>query len=99
MNDAKAAFAKGCTSIVIRALAREESRMPVEVNILPKIFQLQNHQIKSHKWRHLRGLQLADSGYHRPRSVDILLGAEHFVSVLREGRRKDRRGDPDALNT
>ena len=99
VNDAEAASAKGRTSIVIRARGREKIRMPVEVNILPKISQLQNHQFEHPQWRHLRGLQLADPAYHRPGSVDILLGAEHFVSVLREGRRRGRRGEPDALNT
>ncbi|XP_077256688.1 uncharacterized protein LOC143894368 [Temnothorax americanus] len=50
-------------------------------------------------WSHLTGLPLADPEYHLPGSIDILLGADSFVSVLRDGRRTGRAGEPDAFNT
>lgn len=50
-------------------------------------------------WKHLKGLPLADPEYYLPGSIDILLGAESFVSVMRDGRFKGGNGEPDAFNT
>ena len=34
------------------------------------------------KWDHLSDLKLADFGFRTPARIDLLLGAEVFVSVL-----------------
>ncbi|XP_011859045.1 PREDICTED: uncharacterized protein LOC105556561 [Vollenhovia emeryi] len=108
VNDQKAATTQGKTSFVIRVPNRAEVRLPVEATVLPRISSLfPTRGIEGRSWEHLDGLPLADpdySGkkrdkYYLPRSVDVLLGAEVFVSILRDGCRKGGAGEPDAFNT
>ena len=47
---------------------------------------------------HLSGLKLADPDYRTPARIDLLLGAEVFTSILRDGRRTGPRGTPCTLN-
>ena len=51
------------------------------------------------KWEHLSDLKLADPEFRTPGRVDLLLGADVFTSILRDGRRTGPRGTPSALNT
>ncbi|XP_071577995.1 uncharacterized protein [Temnothorax nylanderi] len=100
VNNTKAAAARGNTSFVIWALGRDDIRLPIEATILPRIAgQLPNSQVERGTWKHLEGLKLADPLYHQLGPVDILLGAEGFASLLRDGRRVGRKGEPDAFNT
>ena len=50
-------------------------------------------------WTHLSHLPLADPGFGRPGQVDILLGADVFVEILGQGRRKGAAGSPTAFET
>lgn len=68
--------------------------------ILTKISSpLPNIRADLQEWSHLKGVSLADPEYYQPGSIDILLGAENFVSILRDGHRKGKSGEPDAFNT
>ena len=51
------------------------------------------------KWEHLSDLKLADPEFRTPGRVDLLLGAEVFTSILRDGRQTGPRGTPSTLNT
>ncbi|XP_024873244.1 uncharacterized protein LOC112455514 [Temnothorax curvispinosus] len=100
VNNTKAAATRGNTLFVIRARGRDDIRLPIEATILPRIAgQLPNSQVERGAWEHLEGLRLANPLYHQPGPVDILLGAENFASLLRDGRRVGRKGEPDAFNT
>ncbi|XP_077255144.1 uncharacterized protein LOC143893524 [Temnothorax americanus] len=100
VNDTKAAATRGRTSLVIQAQGRESTRTPVEATILPRISApLPSSQVERRAWKHLNGLRLADPQYHRPGPIDILIGAEIFASLLRDGRRVGRKGEPDAFNS
>ncbi|XP_071652143.1 uncharacterized protein [Temnothorax longispinosus] len=100
VNNTKTAATRGNTSFVIRTRGRDDIRLPIEATILPRIAgQLPNSQVERGAWEHLEGLRLADPLYHQPGPVDILLGAESFASLLRDGRRVGRKGEPDAFNT
>lgn len=50
-------------------------------------------------WTHLSGLPLADPSFGEPQRIDILLGVEVFVDVLRQGRRTGPAGSPIAVET
>ncbi|XP_077282088.1 uncharacterized protein LOC143908338 [Temnothorax americanus] len=98
--DTKAAATRGRTSLVIQAKGRESTRTPVEATILPRISApLPSSQVERRAWKHLNGLRLADPQYHRPGPIDILIGAEIFASLLRDGRRVGKKGEPDAFNS
>jgi len=51
------------------------------------------------KWPHLQDLPLADPMWHRPQQVDMLLGADIFFSILREGKKTGLINGPIAINT
>ncbi len=50
-------------------------------------------------WKHLRGLRLADPHFNVPSRVDLLLGVDVFMEVLRNGRRKGDLKAPVAVET
>ena len=51
------------------------------------------------QWKHITDLPLADPGFGQPGRVDILLGVDVFVDILRHGRRTGPLGSPTALET
>ena len=42
-------------------------------------------------WSHLNDITLADPGFGQPGRIDVLLGADIFVDILCDGRRKGSR--------
>ena len=50
-------------------------------------------------WTHLENPTLADPDYDKPGRVDLLLGAETFVAVIRHGRWSGPQNSPTALET
>ena len=50
-------------------------------------------------WTHLTGLPLADPSFGEPGCVDVLLGIDIFVGILRQGRRTGPIGSPIAIET
>ncbi|XP_071580955.1 uncharacterized protein [Temnothorax nylanderi] len=99
VNETKAATTKGLTSFVLRARGRDDIRFPIEATVLPRTSPLPSSKVAVRSWNHLKGLPLADPEYYLPGNIDILLGAESFASVLRDGRRKGKDGEPDAFNS
>ena len=51
------------------------------------------------EWRHLEGIPLADPYFGLPGRIDILLGVDIFVEVLRQGWRTGAPGSPSAFET
>ena len=51
------------------------------------------------KWKHLKGLDLADLEYGTPSRINVLIGADHYGEVLLHGRRWSPRGTPYAQRT
>ena len=50
-------------------------------------------------WPHLEGLRLADPYFLCPRKIEVLLGAEVYAQILRDGLRHGPPGTPTAQNT
>ena len=51
------------------------------------------------KRNHLYDLTLADPSFGQPGCIDLLLGVDVFVDILRDGRRKGPPGSPTAIET
>ena len=51
------------------------------------------------KWNHLHDLTLADPSFGQPGRIDLLLGVDVFVDILRDGQRKGPPGSPTAFET
>ena len=50
-------------------------------------------------WNHLEDIPLADPDFGRPSRIDLLLGVDVFVEILRQGRRFGPPGSPSAFDT
>ena len=57
------------------------------------------HVPLNQEWEHVKGLKLANPDFGKPGKVDLLLGVETFVDIIRHGRRRGRRGSPTAIET
>ncbi|XP_071629494.1 uncharacterized protein [Temnothorax longispinosus] len=100
VNDTKAAATRGSTSLVIQVQGNGNTCVPIKATILPRISaQLPSSKVEQRAWKHIEGLKLADPQYHRPGHIDILIGAEIFTSLLRDGRRVGKKGEPGAFNS
>ena len=88
----------GSRSLALRTMQR---RIGVEAYVLKKVTKdLPLHPIPlALKWDHISDLELADPEFRTPARIDLLLGAEVFTSILRDGRRTGPRGTPSAINT
>ncbi len=51
------------------------------------------------KWNHLSGISLADPDCGSPARIDLLLGVDVFVDVIRQGKRAGPPDSPVALET
>ncbi|XP_050307697.1 uncharacterized protein LOC126744367 [Anthonomus grandis grandis] len=55
--------------------------------------------INPSKWKHLRGLELADKNFAVPHGIDLLLGVPLFSEIILPGFRKSINGSPCAIKT
>lgn len=60
---------------------------------------LPNFKLKIEHWKHLNYLTLADPSYYREGDIDILLGADIFVSLITGPPILGPKGSPNALPT
>ena len=76
-------------------------KIGVEAYVLKKVTKdLPLHPIPiALKWDHFSDLELADPEFRTAARIDIVLEAEVFASILRDGRRTGPRGTPSAVNT
>ena len=74
----------GITAIVV-------PKVTCDLPLAPVPFQL--------NWEHLADLTLADHGFRQPGRIDMLLGVDVFLDVLRHGRRSGLPESPTALET
>jgi len=68
---------------------------------LPTVFVLLNltsfkpgQRVCKGNWKHIRNLQLADPEYYRPSAIDIILEADVYAYLQRDGFRHGRLGEP-----
>ena len=89
------------SSFQISAVGPNKRRLGITAVVVPKVtcdlplapvpFQL--------NWKHLTDLILADPGFGQPGRIDMLLGVDVFLDVLRHGRRSGPPESPTALET
>ena len=73
----------------------------IEAIVLPRITtKLPAYHVDfDSKWKHMQGLHLADPQFGVPNPIDVLLGADVFDKVIRNGRRRGFHGSPAAIET
>ncbi|XP_011684943.1 PREDICTED: uncharacterized protein LOC105448195 [Wasmannia auropunctata] len=68
--------------------------------ILPRLTaQIPSSAVRNAEWPHLRNISLADPSFNVPGRVDLLLGADVYGSLLRDGLRQGTIGTPTAQLT
>ena len=89
------------TSFQLSSLQFSDKRVDVTAIIVPKVTcDLPMKPVTfGLDWTHLSHLPLADPSFGRPGRIDILLGADIFVEILGQGRRKGPAGSPTAFET
>ena len=89
------------TSLTISSVRSPSNKFKVTAVVVPRVTcDLPLHPISFDlKWRHLQGIPLADPDFGLPRRIDILLGVDIFVEILRQGRRIGAPGSPSAFET
>ncbi|XP_076655135.1 uncharacterized protein LOC143360306 [Halictus rubicundus] len=100
VGGARAKFTRGKTTLVISPPGRGELRFQIPVYILPELSRYRPYNLPARvDWPHIRGLELADPGYHLADPVDILIGADSYNIILREGVRRGPPHTPVAQET
>ena len=91
--------AKGKVNLKLHSRISTES-LQVEALILHKVTgALPKYPCQKRDWPHIKNLQLADPGFFEPGKIDILLGADAYSSLIKEGVRKGSDVTPAAQNT
>ena len=89
------------SSFEISAVGPNKRKMGISAVIVPKVtcdLPLAPVPFKSN-WKHISDLPLADPGFGQPGRIDLLLGVDVFIDVLRHGRRSGPPNSPSALET
>lgn len=91
---------KGLTHCVIKPKNLSEPSFSFDAIVVPKVCSnLPFFDLEERNWNHLEGLQLADQTYFLSSPVDLLIGAELFGQIIREGRIVGETGQPTAIET
>ncbi|XP_045477352.1 uncharacterized protein LOC123682646 [Harmonia axyridis] len=92
--------ASGSTVCSIRPTGQINPSFTFDAVVLPKICtQMPTSLVQFSNWKCISNKKLADPEFFTPHSVDILLGADIFPLVLKDGRIKGNGSEPTALET
>ena len=90
----------GIAEIVINSRLNSNLQYSLTVLSLPTVTSPQpNFPVDPTNCLHFKDLPLADPNYYREGHVDLLLGADIFTEILRNGIRRGPEGAPKAYNT
>lgn len=91
---------RGCMFVELHSMRTNGEVVNVEVNILDTIStDLPTDSVDRHPWSHLDGLALADPNFNKPGPIDLLVGADVWGMVLRDGVRTGLPHEPCAIKT
>jgi len=76
-----------------------KDKMDIQAFVLPKVTGIMPTFPCQQDWDHLKGLNLADPNYFKPRKIDILLGADNNQCLIKDGVKKGSKLAPVATNT
>lgn len=92
-------ISKGSTHCTLLT-SDENSTLNIEAAIVPKIcYNLPYSSFKNEKWAHLENISLADPYFNISANIDLLLGAEIFSLIMKNGKRTGKQDEPIALET
>jgi len=81
---------KGIVNITIKPHFKSWFELTISAHVLPKLTTLiPSHSFENTKWSHLNKLTLADPHFATPAPIDILLGADVYGIIIKEGLVKE----------
>ena len=92
---------RGLVKFGVTSLNTGGKTISIEAVVLPKITNVlpSSYVQFDPKWKHLSRISLADPDFGTPGNIDLLLGADVFSRVVRQGRRIGPSGTPSAFQT
>ncbi|XP_055904629.1 uncharacterized protein LOC129940343 [Eupeodes corollae] len=87
---------------ILQLKSTHEADFSIQVNafVLTKItVDLPTHRIGIDRWRHLQGLSLADPNFGSPGEIDLLIGADVWGLIIKDGLINGEANQPHAQNT
>jgi len=91
---------KGVVDLTIKPHFKSSFELTISAHVLPKLTTLiPSHSIGNIKWQHLDELMLADPHFATSSQIDILLGADVYGVIIKEGLIKGSINVPIAQNT
>uniref|UniRef100_A0A6P7GUU4 Uncharacterized protein LOC114346989 n=1 Tax=Diabrotica virgifera virgifera TaxID=50390 RepID=A0A6P7GUU4_DIAVI len=90
----------GGVTISFKPVRKSSPILTTDALVLTKICEDQPLcNLEVNTWPHIANLKLADDNFFRRGSIDILLGADVFSTILLDGRIYGNQDQPDAINT
>lgn len=91
---------KGVAALQLKS--RHEINFSIQINafVLAKVTaELPTRRIKMDEWAHLKGLLLSDPNFGNPGGIDLLIGADVWCLIVKEGIVYGKANEPHAQNT
>nr|XP_034830105.1 uncharacterized protein LOC117987255 [Maniola hyperantus] len=96
----QSACSQNMVQLTIHSIHDPTFTIQIKAHILKTITSLlPSEKISSKKWIEIKDVFLADPEFHTPNKIDVLLGAEVYAQVIREGLIRGPPGAPIAQNT
>ncbi|XP_011258489.2 uncharacterized protein LOC105252680 [Camponotus floridanus] len=91
---------RGLTSFKITSLYDKSEEFQISAHILPKLTSvILSAPITMRPWPYFEGLSLADPQFGSPSAVDLIIGADLYPQIIKEGLRKGPSNTPIAQLT
>ncbi len=100
LQGAPVGTSNGFCTFAITTHFKSDVNISVSALVVPKISNKQPSYIEdTTDWNHIKNLRLADPSFNVPATVDMLLGAQVFYSVLESGKISGPEGTPLAISS
>lgn len=91
---------RGIASFKITSMYDRSETFDISAHILPRVTSvIPSTPVTMRSWPHFEGLALADPQFGSPSSVDLLIGADLYPQIIKEGLRKGPSDAPIAQLT
>ncbi|XP_070529049.1 uncharacterized protein [Cardiocondyla obscurior] len=91
---------KGVVSIYLQSIHDSNSKCKIKTYILPKLTKkLPPYKTDKRSWSHTNGLSLADPKFYNPGIINIIIGADNFGLIIRDGLIQGDITEPVAQST
>lgn len=91
---------RGVAVLHLRSQHDPDFSLQVNAFVLTKITaDLPNRRIRTDQWNHLRGIQLSDPRFGTPGEIDLLIGADVWGHIVKDGLINGQANEPHAQNT